>query len=697
MPYKGSQRNTPIAGLADTTSLSGELRSPMAGSGWSVPTIPDPDYNVAVIVVDDLRADHLSCHGYERKTTPHLDERLRNGTYFRNCMTPSGWTLSACASILTGQLADQHGLIDHHHQFRKPKLGHYLEGHYDRAAFTNNGNTIPDSMPVGYLEGLGFDRRPAKWRFFGWDDGFDSFAWTAREDHMRPFEIAGQFLSDRRSADSRPWFLFFHTNLVHDYHMDRPYYLEVEDWLGREIHPSLRDFRDGPWVWTERPSGVGLDQMKEEIIAKYDSGIRATDRLLEKLFCQLDFDRTIVVLVSDHGEGFEPELGRVHHCGRLHQDLLHVPLAVWLPPELRANYEVSSIEDRFVSVIDIVPTVLTLLGATVDGLPGRHLFDSCAHRRLEGVDRGYIYWNEDCRRESYDTARIEIRSELVYPLKRIQVCKNDVVREYAYNLAYDPGETDNLLGRRGRDDPELEPVSFVVAVNDREELQCNLLASPVAQSSRHRWILVDNVGNKRYDTISALYNEALDMADTELVFFVHEDLYLPVGWELSAARGLAELGRLDRNWGVVGAVGAIAAEDNRDGSKILKGHWCDPHGYSRQLPLPHEVESLDEQWLGIRKSSGVRFDSNLPGFHCYGIDLSLSARERGMKSYAIDAFVWHKFADCRGRLITRREDSSKIMGRWTEGFMADFNPSADYVEKKWSKFLPFQTTSWNWK
>ena len=78
-------------------------------------------------------------------------------------------------------------------------------------------------------------------------------------------------------------------------------------------------------------------------------------------------------------------------------------------------------------------------------------------------------------------------------------------------------------------------------------------------------------------------------------------------------------------------------------------------------------------------------------------DLSLSAREAGQRSYAIDCFVWHKYRDPDGSLIARREDSPKIAARWKEEFMAEFNPSADFVEKKWQKYRPFQTTSWTWR
>jgi hypothetical protein len=47
-------------------------------------------------------------------------------------------------------------------------------------------------------------------------------------------------------------------------------------------------------------------------------------------------------------------------------------------------------------------------------------------------------------------------------------------------------------------------------------------------------------------------------------------------------------------------------------------------------------------------------------------------------------------------LIARREDSPKIRRRWSEEFLEEFRPSSEYVERKWRRFLPFQTTSRTW-
>jgi len=659
---------------------------------YQPPSTRPKNYNILLIVVDDLRPD-LQAYGYGRNTMPFLESRLPGATVFLNCHSPAGWTLPACASIITGLVPDQHRLYDHNQKFNQPKICHYLGDSYFQIGITNNGNMVSDHISTAYLESIGHLRRPDKWSFFGWDSGFDHYCWTHREDHETPFKEALNFF---RSPGDKPYFMFFHTNIVHDYDLDREYYRNVQEWLGEDLHPALHGFHDGPGIWRTPPAGLDMEFLKFHIKAKYDSGIRYADYKLEELFKLVNFDNTIVVLVSDHGEGFEPEYGRVHHTGRLHNDLTHVPLVIWLPPELRARYKPPHSETRFCSTVDIVPTLLKLLGDDVAGFPGQFLFNLKTHRELEGCDRGYIYWNDDCVRESYDNCEIEIRSSLTYPLKTISIRRNEEVKEYVHNLAYDPAERCNLLESTDRPISNFEPITFLVAVNDSEELHHNLLASPVAKSSHHQWILVENFNSCKYDSISRLYYDALDQASHDLVFFFHQDVYLPPGWEEQLFFSLAELEGQDSRWGVIGAVGVTPFEHGKE--KVFCGHWCDPHppGYWRRGNLPQEVQALDEQWLGIRKSNGIQFDPTMPGFHCYGIDLSLTARKNGRKSYAIDAFVWHKYRDSRGNLVWGTEGSEKILRRSANKYKLEYKLSSDFIVTKWKKYLPFHSTSMDW-
>jgi arylsulfatase A-like enzyme len=643
-------------------------------------------FNMVVIIVDAL-CQGLPEYGYGRDLTAGARRFLKSAIRFQNCYSPAGWTLPGCASIVTGLLPEQHGLVDHNARFQDPKLGHHLGDGYHRIGIANNGNMVSDHISFEALENIGHKKRPKKWNHFGWDDGFDRYLWTHRHDHEAPFRQATDFLGDRPPGR---YMLFFHTNIVHDYCYDSPYYLSGERWLDHPVHESLREFRDGPHVWRQDIPGLSLEAKREQIRAKYDGGVEHAFQKLGELFELIDFEDTIVALVSDHGEGFQPEYGRVHHCGRLHEDLLRVPLFVWLPGELREKYQVADVEGRFCSTIDIVPTMLRLLGDEVQGFPGEFLFDLPAHRMLEASDFGYIYWDEDMVRQSYDECRIEIKARLQHPLKTISRRRDDDRDVSFFNLLYDPDERHDLIASRGRG--AARPISFIVAVNDQKELENNLLASPVADDPAHQWILVENAGNSRHRNIGRLYNEALDEAEHELVFFFHQDVYIPLGWQGQLESSLTELEARDPAWGVVGAVGRLAPANGVRGKVI--GRSCDPNKMWTAPDIPLEVQCLDEQWLGIRKSSGLRFDDDLPGFHCYGIDLSLTALDLGMKSYIVDAFVWHKFRDNEGRFINTRERSDKIVDRATRRFQRSYRRSVRHVAAKWEDALPVNSTSY---
>jgi hypothetical protein len=245
------------------------------------------------------------------------------------------------------------------------------------------------------------------------------------------------------------------------------------------------------------------------------------------------------------------------------------------------------------------------------------------------------------------------------------------------------------------DEPR-EPISFVTVVNDFAELKHNLLASPIAGSAFHEWIVIDNTGNRLSDDICKLYCDAQARAAHDLVFFFHQDVYIPGGWERNLFRALAQLEMIDPNWGVLGAVGVLSSDAS---GPPMRGHWADPHQSERQFfgPLPCPVGSLDELWLGIRKRRGLSFDPELPGFHCYGIDLCLTAASQGLRCYAIDAFVAHKYRDANGAQITRTLASQKILQRSTPQFAAAVKSSKDYVAKKWRARLPFRSTSMAWE
>ncbi len=712
--------------------------------------------NLLLVIVDDLCAGRLGCEGLARAETPFLDSLAARGARYARCATACGWTLPACASIVTGLLPTGHGLLHHDRRFAAPKIPALLGAGWATFGVGNNGNFVPDDIPQETLDALGFERRPEVWKRFGWQEGFETYRWFHKEDKDGPFRTFAEWLAGR-DGDPRPWFAMLHTNLVHDYDMDHPWCVDVERLLGRPLSPALRKFRDGPWIWRDRPEGMDEAALAEELLAKYDGCIAETDRRLAAALAPVDLARTAVVVVSDHGEGFDGHAARVHHCGRLHEDLLHVPLIAVFPPGTSGAPAPGAVIDTPCCVVDVAPTLLALAGAApAAALPGVDLRSLPHERTLLAEDLGYLYLPpndvaEPLRRFEYKAHDLDLRSETRWPEKVVRARIGRQRWSERYDLELDPLERVNFatgpqgpLRRPERDEGAIaarvremstdsdearrlalatdwrgfvrrtgrkrrlppverhrrfdriegaEPITFLVAVDDPQELRRHVLASPCFQHGAHQWLFVENVANRAYRSISRLYVDASHRARHDLRFHVHQDVFFPPDWEDRLFRALRELESRDPTWGVVGAAGRAIAAASAGEEPPNIGHWSDPHRYhAPEVPMPAEVQVLDELWLGYRASRGIGFDPELPGFHCYGADLCMTARDLGLRSWVVDAPVVHKLFLPDGTLLERSAQSPKIPARATDAFRADFLRSADHVATKWSKYLPFQST-----
>ncbi len=427
-----------------------------------------------------------------------------------------------------------------------------------------------------------------------------------------------------------------------------------------------------------------------------------------------------------------------------------------LPPGTEGAPEPGTRIDTPCITLDVAPTLLGLAGRDTGGLPGADLLDLPPGRTLLGEDFGYLYLPpndvaERLRRYDYKTHEIALRSEIRWPRKTITAELDGQTWSEEYDLELDPDERVNLargpqgpvrrprkdegrlaatlrsktadseearlaafpgafgrmhrtVGKRRKLPPvarhrpferleDAEPITFVVAVDDPLELRRHVLSSACYAHDAHQWIFVENRGNRAHTSISRLYVEAAARARHDLRFHVHQDVLFPPDWEERLFRALRELEEHDPDWGVIGAAGRAPFAEGHDGEPPNIGHWSDPHKYHRpRVDLPAEVQVLDELWLGLRASRGIAFDPDLPGFHCYGADLCMTARDAGLRSYVVDAPVIHKLFRPDGSLIERSEQSHKIEGRATDAFRADFERSAGYVAHKWSRYLPFQST-----
>jgi len=206
-------------------------------------------------------------------------------------------------------------------------------------------------------------------------------------------------------------------------------------------------------------------------------------------------------------------------------------------------------------------------------------------------------------------------------------------------------------------------VTFVVPLGSPKVYETNFAASPfMADWPADRLILQEG-----YRSASLAYNDALDKAETDLVVFCHQDVYFPESWLGDLQRSLDMLAISDPNWGVLGGFGAT---NRREWLGYVYSTGLGVMGGPFERPI--EIETLDEYVLILRKSSGLRFDPNLPHFHFYGTDICMAAREQGKRCYAIPAFAVHNTS----------------FGAVAPGF----DEGCRYIAKRWKKFLPIQTT-----
>lgn len=207
-------------------------------------------------------------------------------------------------------------------------------------------------------------------------------------------------------------------------------------------------------------------------------------------------------------------------------------------------------------------------------------------------------------------------------------------------------------------------LTFVVAVNNRDVLQNNLLASPCFRKPHGHQIIIQ----EGFNSAAKAYNDATDRAQNELMVFVHQDIILPEQWLNQVEDALQHLEEQDPSWGVLGCYGKTQTNEGR-GWVYQSG----PGMIGAPFENPVPVQTLDEIVLILRRSSHLRFDEGLPHFHLYGTDICLRAKESGRTSYAIPAFCIHNSS---------------------QGFVLpkEFYECYWHVRRAWSSQLPIQAS-----
>ncbi len=357
--------------------------------------------NVLLISIDTLRADHLSCYGYERATSPRIDALAEQGVLFERAVSTTSWTLPAHLSMLTGLPISAHGVCDDRLWDRKDARGKPipppLRGTFVSESLQAEGYATAGFYTWKYLDdqfgfGPGFDH----WERLGWDffshpevgarylelrqaddtEGLKALAAAhpelldpARRTSPEAIDRAMAWLDEERAAEqSRPFFLFVHLFDVHDPYQPPPEFDRFGD-------PAYAGSIDGARV-TSPDSPVRGDMPPadlERLVSLYDGGIAFVDAQVGRLLDHLE-ERglardTLVILTSDHGEEFF-EHGQKTHRRQLYVESVEVPLILRWPARLPRGERVGGT----VGLIDLVPTILAATEVPAKlALPGTDL------------------------------------------------------------------------------------------------------------------------------------------------------------------------------------------------------------------------------------------------------------------------------------------------------------------------------------
>ncbi len=348
--------------------------------------------NVLLIVLDTVRADHLSLYGYPRPTSPNLDRLARRGIRFDRARAAAPWTLASHANMFTGRWPHELAIAwSSPLRGRVPTLAEHLGSlGYATAGFV--GNTIYCSYDCGLDRGFThyqdyvLDWLAAARTLKLVDEPLKTIGWLGRlvalpvptlvtlshGPRKAAPVVSREFLDwlSRRSEPSRPFFAFLNYVDAHT-----PYLLPpgVAEPLGSppRTDAELRFLSEG---WTPANARQISRTARMLAIDAYDNCLAYLDeqvgRLLDALQRRGVLDQTLVIVTADHGEGLG-EHGLSDHGESLYRPEIGVPLVIVLPADRR---RAPAAIGEFVSLRDLPATIAEVVHpGKRSPIPGRSL------------------------------------------------------------------------------------------------------------------------------------------------------------------------------------------------------------------------------------------------------------------------------------------------------------------------------------
>lgn len=375
--------------------------------------------NVVFVILDAGRARQFGAYGYGRATTPEIDRMAREGVVFDNAYTPAVYTLSAMSSIWTSQYPDRH---------------------HGEMAFSSplppDRFTLAELLSARGVLTAGFVANAMAGRAFGLNQGFSEFRELFRDLGSDADVFARVLPGFFRAHKDERFFAYVHFREPHFPYDPKPPFdtaFGPDGPIPKELRRSSQfiiDVNQGRRTLTPAE--------RDHLVRLYDGNLAFADHEIGRLRAALEaeglWDKTVVIIAADHGEGLL-EHGFVGHNTQLYQESMRIPLIVRFP---RGTLPGGTRVPALCDLLDVAPTVADVFGLldqpdAKKNFQGRSLLAVMSGAPGKPAVLSRTVWDRP-RYALYDT-----RFKFIYDTR--------TGTEELYDVQADPGETHDVVAR----------------------------------------------------------------------------------------------------------------------------------------------------------------------------------------------------------------------------------------------------------
>ena len=409
------------------------------------------DCNVIIIAFDAMQYYHTGLANYGKNTTPNLDNFANQATNFNNAISPAPWTVPTYMSWFTSLYPSEHQVVN---KFSAYDPTRNISVMADVRKLRPNTTTLAAVLKENGYATAGFTGDAGARGASGNSIGFDVYIDTPSGvfngfNYSEPLALS--WIAQHKN---QKFFVFLHGYDAHGQD-------QLDNFTGRFLDFKYSGNFTGSAAQQAQLRELGLAQgyvnISQDDIkfwrAVYDEKIYDADRVFGQFITNLSqqglLDRTIIIVAADHGtEQFEHN--RTDHGHTLYQELVHVPFVIYTP-----NSNSVKVSSDLVSTLDIMPTVLNLLGIRSN---------QAVQSQMRGISLLPAMQGKDISRDIYSETDYRLfthKRSIVTPdgwkfILTLAEAPNKTNVKELYNLSTDPKETNNLINSEPRIAYELE-------------------------------------------------------------------------------------------------------------------------------------------------------------------------------------------------------------------------------------------------